>query len=621
MSAKAGRVLIIASFVALALGAAAVIGVDLVRRDQPANAQPGQGRGGDPQGRVRQPRSLDGLYLSARVAEQARDYEGGLAQAEQALRRAPDDPYVQLLTFRLRLLAGKISAAAELAPKIIAMSSVDGMPGANDGLPNLTLAVMAIRKGDFKAAEPYVAKLGDDASTGLMRPIIEAWLKVGQKDLAAARGRLEAARPDDEVLMGLFRIYDGLFEEAAGDRAAAERKLREVVKQDEVAPLRTVLALAGVLRRAGKTNEARDLLRKYGEANADAVVMDNLVRNDSLPRQPTPADVIADVLLDIGSAIAGAQRENAGDLALVFVWLALELSPTSDNAHLVAADLLESGDLPDKAIAQLNAVDAASPLQWRARMKAAALLADTGKTEESIKALQAMVNERPERIDAAAALGDLLRSKERYAESVKAYDTAVTRLRNVEDRHWALFYARGIALERIKDWPRAEADFRRALSMVPPDDEGKRRSRGFVLNYLGYSWIDQGVNLDEGLKLLTEAVELVPNDGAITDSLGWAYYRLGQYERAVALLEKAIQLKADDATIVEHLGDAYWHVGRQREARFQWERALRQKPEPDRVDPLNRKLAEGLTRELDQPTVAKPPAADTAPAEKPAEKK
>ncbi|TWT02815.1 tetratricopeptide repeat protein [Reyranella sp. CPCC 100927] len=621
MNAKAGRFLVVASFVTLALGAAAVIAVDLVRREYPALAQSGPGRGsGDPPARGRMARSIDGLYLSARVAELGKDYEGALAQVEQAFRRSPDDPYVQLLTFRLRLLAGKIPAAAELASKVLPTSANEGQPASSEGLPNLTLAVMAIRKGDFKAAESYAANLGDEASTGLMRPIIEAWLKVAQKDFEAARGRLEAARPDDEALMGMFRIHEALIDEAAGDREAAVRKLREIVKSDEQAPLRAVMVLAGVLRRAGKTDEAREMLRKYGEANADAVVLDGLIRNDSLPRQPTAADMIADILLDIGGAIATAQRENAGDLGLVFTWLALELSPTSDNAHLLAADLLEGLNQPEKAIAQLTAVDSASPLQWRARMRAAALLAEVGKVDDAVKGLQAMVAERPERIDAAAALGDLLRGKERFAEAAKAYDTAVDRLHKPEDRHWALFYARGITRERIKNWPAAESDFRRALSMVPPVDEPKRRSRGFVLNYLGYSWIDQGVNLDEGLKLLMEAVELVPNDGAITDSLGWAYYRLGKYDLAVALLEKAIQLKADDATIVEHLGDAYWHVGRQREARFQWERALRQKPEPDRVEPLNRKLAEGLTKELDQPTIIRSPAEAPA-ADKPAEKK
>ena len=607
MNGKAGRVVIIGSFVVLALGAAAVIGIDLLRREHPALAQQGRGSGDSP-GRVRTPRSIDGLYLSARAAEMAKDFEAALAQAEQAIRRAPDDPQLQLLTFRLRLLAGKIPAAAELAPKVSGSNDADA-------LPNLTLAAVAIRKGDFKAAEPYVARLGDDASMGLMRPLMEAWLKAGQKDYTAARSRLEAAKPDEEGLMGMYRLHDGLLDEAAGDRDAAERKLREIVKGDS-APLRAVLALAGVLRRAGKTAEAREMLRTYADANADSVVMETVIRSDSLPRQPTPADMIADILSDIGAFVAAARRENAEDLGLIFAWLSLELAPTSDNARLLAAELLEGLNLPDKAIVQLNAVDSASPLQWRARMRAAANLAETGKIDEAIKALQVMVGERPERIDAAAALGDLLRGKERFAEAAKAYDTAVERLRKAEERHWALFYARGIALERIKNWPRAEADFQRALAMVPPTDEGKRRSRAFVLNYLGYSWIDQGMNLDQGLKLLIEAVDLVPNDGAITDSLGWAYYRLGQYEQAVALLEKAIQLKADDATIVEHLGDAYWHVGRQREARFQWERALRQKPEPDRVDPLNRKLAEGLTKELDQPTVVKPPAADSTPAEK-----
>lgn len=608
MGAKSGRVMIIGSFVVLSLAAMAVIGIDLLRREQPARAQQSDVRGDAPP-LLRPPRSLDGLYLGARAAEFAKDYEAALAQAEQAIRRTPDDPALQLLTFRLRLLAAKIAAAAELAPTILSMNEAEG-------LPNLALAVSAIRQGDFKAAEPHIARLGEETSTGFMRPLMEAWVKAGQKDYEGARSRMEAAKPDDDGLMVMFRIHESLLDEAAGDREAAERKLREIVKQEETAPMRAIVALAGVLRRGGKTDEARALLSRYAEVHADSVIMDVLVRDDSLPRQPTPTDMIAEILGDIGASIASARRDNAEDIGLIFAWLALELAPTYDNGRLLAADLLEALNLPEQAIAQLNAVDGASPLHWRARMRAAAAMAETGKVDEAVRMLEAMAAERPERIDAPAALGDLLRGKERFAEAARAYDTAVARLRKVEDRHWALFYARGITMERTKQWPRAEADFRRALAMVPATDEPRRRSRAFVLNYLGYSWIDQGMNLDEGLKLLVEAVSLVPNDGAITDSLGWAYYRLGQYAEAAALLEKAIQLKADDATIVEHLGDAYWHVGRQREARFQWERALRQKPEPERIDILNRKLVEGLTRELDQPTVVKAPGEGAPPVEK-----
>ena len=125
----------------------------------------------------------------------------------------------------------------------------------------------------------------------------------------------------------------------------------------------------------------------------------------------------------------------------------------------------------------------------------------------------------------------------------------------------------------------------------------------YVLNYLGYSWIDQGLNLDAGMKMLKRATELRPDDGAITDSVGWAYYRLGQYDKAVEWLERASEQKGDDATIVEHLGDAYWHVGRFREARFEWERALNQKPDKDRIATIREKLANGLTSATDKPTV------------------
>jgi Flp pilus assembly protein TadD len=105
------------------------------------------------------------------------------------------------------------------------------------------------------------------------------------------------------------------------------------------------------------------------------------------------------------------------------------------------------------------------------------------------------------------------------------------------------------------------------------------------------------------MKMLERATELRPDDGSITDSVGWAYYRLGQYEKAVEWLERATEQKGDDSTITDHLGDAYWHVGRRREARFQWERALHQKPEKDRVPVIQDKIANGLNPSNDKPTV------------------
>ena len=182
-----------------------------------------------------------------------------------------------------------------------------------------------------------------------------------------------------------------------------------------------------------------------------------------------------------------------------------------------------------------------------------------------------------------------------FRSAVAAYNTAIARIGKPDERHWVVYFGRAIALERTKQWPRAEADMKKALELSP--------EQPYVLNYLGYSWIDQGMHLDEGMKMLNRANELRPDDGAITDSVGWAYYRLGQFDKAVEWLEKASEQKGDDATIVEHLGDAYWHVGRKREARFEWNRALNQKPDKDRIPILNDKLANGLNASNDKPTV------------------
>ena len=94
--------------------------------------------------------------------------------------------------------------------------------------------------------------------------------------------------------------------------------------------------------------------------------------------------------------------------------------------------------------------------------------------------------------------------------------------------------------------------------------------------------------------MIKRAVKLRPNDGYIVDSLGWALYRLMDFEGAVGHLERAVELRPEDPTINDHLGDAYWQVGRHAEARFQWQRALSLQPEPDQVSAIEKKILRGL---------------------------
>ena len=124
--------------------------------------------------------------------------------------------------------------------------------------------------------------------------------------------------------------------------------------------------------------------------------------------------------------------------------------------------------------------------------------------------------------------------------------------------------------------------------------------------------IDKRIKLPEAMDMIRKAVELKPNDGYVVDSLGWAHFQLGEYGEAVRHLERAVELKPDDPIINDHLGDAYWRAGRRHEARFQWQHARDSKPEPEDLQKIDRKLAEGCpscrrqNRSPRRPTTANP---------------
>ena len=354
------------------------------------------------------------------------------------------------------------------------------------------------------------------------------------------------------------------------------------------APVRVIRAAADLQLAAGDRPGADGLVAAARSAEPDDRQLEWLAAalgsgRTGLGSIQNAASGMSDALTGIAEALAD---QDGGGQALPYARLAAFVTPEDGEISLLIARIALDQEHPAEALRALDEVAADSPVAWSANLARARALQDLERTDEAVRLLGAMADEAPDRADALVALGDLLRGEDRFAEAETAYTRAIQRLPMIDRQHWRLLYARGITYERTKRWPQAEADLLKALELEP--------DQPFILNYLGYSWVDQGLNLDRAKAMLHRAVELRPDDGYIVDSLGWAYFRLGENDKAVTYLERAVELEPGDPVVNDHLGDAYWRVGRTREARFQWQRSLVFDPEPELVTQIQDKLANGL---------------------------
>jgi tetratricopeptide (TPR) repeat protein len=300
------------------------------------------------------------------------------------------------------------------------------------------------------------------------------------------------------------------------------------------------------------------------------------------PPVDTAASGAAEVLYSLGAAGNGEGDELA---SLIYLRLSLWLDPTNAMAIMMLGEVYERMGQLGSANEVYDLVPINSSFRYNSELQVALNLEQLGRSEDSVKQLNSLIS-HARGLDAYSALGNVYRSRKEFEAAGKAYSDAIALIGQADSSHWSLFYARGISYERTKQWPKAEADFRKALELWP--------DQPLVLNYLGYSWIDQGINLEEGFKMLKRAVELRPKDGYIVDSVGWAYYRLGKYAESLEYMEKAVSLKPSDPVINDHLGDVYWRLGRKLEAGFQWNHARDLKPEPEDLQKILDKIEKGL---------------------------
>jgi tetratricopeptide (TPR) repeat protein len=521
-----------------------------------------------------------GAYLAGRHAQERRDYTAAAAWFEDALKSDPESPELITRTFLMEASEGRFDRARALAEKALRLDPTDAVA-------QLILLIDQVQTGDKAGALARAETLPADGLHRFLGPVARAWTRMGMGDLAGA----DAALRQLDRFNGLapLEFYQlGLLYDFAGYPDTAEDNFKKTLDAAGQLNWRLTDAIANFYERHGRADKAVALYQRFIRENTGSELGESVLARK--PTEPpaaliqTAEDGLAEALFDLASVV---NQPETIDLALLYVRSALELRPHMPLAQLLLADVLSTQNKPEASLAVLAEIPPSSPYSWSARLRVAANLEMLNRTDEAITQLKGMSAEAPSRAGAAMQLGDLLRAKKRFAEAVEAYDEAMRRLSaaGIPER-WSLFYSRGIALERSGQWKPSEADLLHALELKP--------DHPLVLNYLGYSWIDRGENLDRGLKMIEKAVELRPEDGYIVDSLGWAHYRLGDYSSAVQYLEKAIELVPEDPTINDHLGDAYWQSGRATEARFQWRRALQFGPEADEIKPIEAKLDRGV---------------------------
>lgn len=538
--------------------------------------------------RVSQP-SLAGSFLAGRAAVSSRDLDSAANFFARALQRDARNPELLARTFVLKLAAGEIEEAIELATRVTRSDS-------NDRLARLVLAAKAVSDRRFRSAVQTLRLADRGNVSDITGALVGAWAAQGLGETDEALGILERLRGADWY--NIFRdFHAGLIADVAGRRAEAGRRLAAAHAADPNA-LRIVEAYARHLARTNERARALEVLQTFRNRLPENPVINALHAEITAGRNIAPLvrDAqrgAAEVLFGLGSALA---RDGGDELAAIYLQLALYLDGENGLTLISLADLYEQMRRPAKVVETFERVPANSPMKRTAEIQLALALDDLDRTDEALRHLDGLLRNNPEDVEVWTTRGNILRGKKRFEEANAAYERAIALVPNPERRHWMLFYFRGITFERTRRWAQAEADFKRALELQP--------DQPLVLNYLGYSWVDQGVNLDVAMGMLKRAVELRPTDGYIIDSVGWAYYRIGNFQEAVTWLERAVERKPADPVINDHLGDAYWRVGRYLEAHFQWRHARDMRPEPEDLVRIERKLREGLTEDLGRPIPA-----------------
>ena len=504
-----------------------------------------------------------GTYLAGRVAHIRQNYDLAADYYMKSLNLGTDKTDVLSSTYLLLASEGRIDEASEYALKA-------RDKGDNSNLIAFILMAQNMQHKNYKEAFESLEVLRGSTLDNAVIPLFEAWILAASSKKDEALEKLEALKKDNSLL-ALYHMHHGMMYDYFNDSDHAFEEF-EVVVNNEQMPLsfRSLQIIGNFYLRYGHKAKIIEIAQKYFTQNNEAPMLKDLIKSfentdtDQIKSLiDTPQKGLAEAIFNIGTFFRGFQNE----MAQLFTSLVLYLNPDMEVARVSMADLYEHSHRNQKAVDEYLKIGSSSPAYFVSELKAAENYIILEQNDKAYALLINLLEKYPDNEQITFRLGEICRIMKKYGKAVSYYQKALDKIGDNPQDRWPIYYALGSSYERQGKWDEAEKVFKQAL---------KASSRHpYVLNYLGYSWLERSINYNEALYMIFEAHRKDPTDGHILDSAGWALYKMGKYKDAAKVLEKASEYLPTNAVVFNHLGDAYWQSGRKDEARYQWRHALK----------------------------------------------
>jgi tetratricopeptide (TPR) repeat protein len=530
-----------------------------------------------------------GPFVAATLAQQTDQSTRAAAYYIDAFGSAPESRFVADRAFSQLLMSGHLVEATDVAAKLVELS-----PEEADDLVRLTHALAAFKNGDWPGTRKRLEVQLSSGFGFLLSPLLHAWSFAAEDDVEAVDTAL-APLLANEQLRGIGLEHKAFIYDYMGRSDEALELYDILVNAERPTSLQPVVAYASLLFRMGDRAAARSLFTEQAKRyNNHPFLLQHagliLQGRDAKQVAASPSGAMAIVFGRLANEFFQSKSYR---VAVIYHRLAFYLTPDLTEIHYRLGQIFEQLNNPLSAANEYSLIPAKNPLGLAARSRRASALRQSGDLDGATELFKGLLKERPGDRLVLSALGDIAFAQSDFETGIEYYSKIIEAIETPVPNDWPVYYTRSAGYERLGNWEQAEADLLTAFELNPEDPN--------ILNNLGYSWIDRGINIERAKGMIEKAVAARPDDGAFADSLGWAYYLTGDYERAVRQLEKAVRLEPTSATINDHLGDAYWKVGRRIEARFQWRHALEGDADDEERVRIAQKIEAGRLAEREQP--------------------